>query len=334
LDFDEFCALMQSFDAVGAVARRRGSAYGLTPEQRGDYSDAEVVLLSHHFGIFDKDGSGGIDAKELRGALDALGFAVSPEKLRTLLTIADADRSGVVEFGEFAALMRRLGDGSLLLDALPNTGFSAREMQKHGVPLGRLNLAADFEKLQELGIGEYPPFLVDVQTAATEPEPSVYATFAGSTLAGTPYAGRAVKLCIRATELYPLTAPVAFFTCRLVHLNCDVRLDGTARPSQLLREWVSGASLEELLRRAHALLVEPDADLFHRAQAALRAPPSDTSGPPGMDLRCSRRASKFTADVGALFEQNRPAYDALVRIEAVKALEKWDAAPKPQIEPA
>ena len=55
--------------------------------------------------MFDADGNGTIDAKELKVAMRALGFNASKEDIRNLIKQVDADGSGVIEYPEFLNLM-------------------------------------------------------------------------------------------------------------------------------------------------------------------------------------------------------------------------------------
>ncbi len=57
--------------------------------------------MKHTFSYFDKNGDGQVDKKELKEALDKLGD-FSPLEVQAILTEADADKSGTVDFDEFA----------------------------------------------------------------------------------------------------------------------------------------------------------------------------------------------------------------------------------------
>lgn len=57
------------------------------------------------FDLFDADGSGTIDAKELKVAMRALGFEPKKEEIRKMIAEADRDGSGSVDFEEFLAMM-------------------------------------------------------------------------------------------------------------------------------------------------------------------------------------------------------------------------------------
>ena len=70
---------------------------GLAPEQ--------IEELKEAFNLFDVDGSGAIDYKELKAALKALNIKVPKEELRKMITDVDADASGSIEFPEFLKMM-------------------------------------------------------------------------------------------------------------------------------------------------------------------------------------------------------------------------------------
>jgi centrin-1 len=83
-----------------ATARRekaRDRRVGVTAEQIAEFREA--------FDLFDADGSGTIDLKEMRVAMKALGFSPSAEEVRKMISEVDADGSGMIDFEEFQALM-------------------------------------------------------------------------------------------------------------------------------------------------------------------------------------------------------------------------------------
>jgi Ca2+-binding EF-hand superfamily protein len=49
--------------------------------------------------------SGTIDLKELKAAMKALGFDLSKEEIKKMLSTVDADSSGEIDFDEFVQLM-------------------------------------------------------------------------------------------------------------------------------------------------------------------------------------------------------------------------------------
>mmetsp|Transcript_17058 Transcript_17058/g.48983 ORF Transcript_17058/g.48983 Transcript_17058/m.48983 type:complete len:175 (-) Transcript_17058:20-544(-) len=80
--------------------RKRGETTAikdLTEDQRQEIREA--------FDLFDADGSGTIDAKELKVAMRALGFEPKKEEIRQMIAQADTDGSGMIDYGEFEKLM-------------------------------------------------------------------------------------------------------------------------------------------------------------------------------------------------------------------------------------
>ena len=67
--------------------------------------------LREAFDLFDTDGSGSIDTKELQVALRALGFDSKKEKVRKMIADIDLDGSGNIDFEEFVEMMTgKMGD--------------------------------------------------------------------------------------------------------------------------------------------------------------------------------------------------------------------------------
>ncbi|TPX44814.1 hypothetical protein SeMB42_g03515 [Synchytrium endobioticum] len=69
----------------------------LTSEQKQEIREA--------FDLFDTDGSGTIDAKELKVAMRALGFEPKKEEIRKMIAEIDKNGSGAIDFAEFLELM-------------------------------------------------------------------------------------------------------------------------------------------------------------------------------------------------------------------------------------
>ena len=57
------------------------------------------------FDLFDTDGSGNIDPKELRAAMQSLGFEAKNQTIFQMISDLDRNRSGSIEFEEFLKLM-------------------------------------------------------------------------------------------------------------------------------------------------------------------------------------------------------------------------------------
>merc|ERR1719482_1891797 len=69
----------------------------LTAEQKAEVKEA--------FELFDTDGSGAIDAKELKIAMQALGFEPTSDEIAKMMKDIDADGNATVEFEEFLEMM-------------------------------------------------------------------------------------------------------------------------------------------------------------------------------------------------------------------------------------
>lgn len=69
----------------------------LTEEQKQEIKEA--------FDLFDTDGSGRIDAKELKVAMRALGFEPKKEEVKKMIAEVDKEGSGTIEFQDFLELM-------------------------------------------------------------------------------------------------------------------------------------------------------------------------------------------------------------------------------------
>merc|ERR1711918_109343 len=82
---------------VSRVASRMADQ--LTEEQRQQFKEA--------FQLFDADGTGSIDNKELGACLRALGQSPSDKELSTMIDEVDLDKSGTIDFGEFLLLLTR-----------------------------------------------------------------------------------------------------------------------------------------------------------------------------------------------------------------------------------
>ena len=70
----------------------------LTEEQRQEIKEA--------FDLFDTDGSGSIDAKELKVAMRALGFEPSKDEVKRMMAEADREGTGKIEYKDFLDLMQ------------------------------------------------------------------------------------------------------------------------------------------------------------------------------------------------------------------------------------
>lgn len=89
----------------GASHRRK-----LTYERPGLTSD-EVEEIREAFNLFDTDGSGTIDPRELKAAMQSLGFDNKNPTVYQMIADLDRELSSVIDFEEFLdAITRKLGD--------------------------------------------------------------------------------------------------------------------------------------------------------------------------------------------------------------------------------
>merc|ERR1719465_231259 len=80
--------------AAGRGGAQKSKKFELTEEQKQEIREA--------FDLFDTDGSGTIDAKELKVAMRALGFEPKKEEIKKMISDIDKDGSGTIEFEEFS----------------------------------------------------------------------------------------------------------------------------------------------------------------------------------------------------------------------------------------
>ena len=87
-----------------ASSLRRPPARGVR-KGRTELTEEQKQEVKEAFDLFDTDGSGSIDAKELKVAMRALGFEPKKEEVRRMIAEVDKDGSGTIEFPEFLDMM-------------------------------------------------------------------------------------------------------------------------------------------------------------------------------------------------------------------------------------
>ncbi|GMG99841.1 hypothetical protein Nepgr_001681 [Nepenthes gracilis] len=123
---------------TSSKAKPRGRSHGLTSQKKQEIKEA--------FDLFDTDGSGTIDAKELNVAMRALGFEMTPEQIDQMIADVDKDGSGAIDFGEFYHMMTaKMGERDTkeelmkafrIIDQDNNGKISASDIQKIAKELG------------------------------------------------------------------------------------------------------------------------------------------------------------------------------------------------------
>ncbi|KAM8799941.1 centrin-2 [Eudromia elegans] len=82
----------------GAAPRKKGSTkLELTEDQKQEIREA--------FDLFDADGTGNIDVKELKVAMRALGFEPKKEEIKKMISDIDKEGTGKISFNDFLAVM-------------------------------------------------------------------------------------------------------------------------------------------------------------------------------------------------------------------------------------
>ncbi len=75
------------------------------PRKRTELTEEQKQEIKEAFDLFDTDGSGTIDAKELKVAMRALGFEPKKDEIRKMIADVDRDGSGVIDFPDFLDMM-------------------------------------------------------------------------------------------------------------------------------------------------------------------------------------------------------------------------------------
>lgn len=83
----------------GGTSRKKASGpkFELTQEQKNDIKEA--------FDIFDNEGVGKIDTKDLKVAIRALGFEPKKEEIKKMIADIDVSGTGKLSFNDFMQLM-------------------------------------------------------------------------------------------------------------------------------------------------------------------------------------------------------------------------------------
>merc|ERR1712170_151133 len=84
----------------------RGGAKSFNAKKfRPGLTEDEVEEIKEAFDLFDTDGSGSIDPKELRAAMQSLGFEAKNQTIYQMINDLDKNKSGNIDFDEFLDMM-------------------------------------------------------------------------------------------------------------------------------------------------------------------------------------------------------------------------------------
>lgn len=87
------------------MARRVSQKRSAKTYERPGLSEEEVEEIREAFNLFDTDGSGTIDPKELKAAMQSLGFEAKNQTIYQMIGDIDKDGSGSIDFDEFLDMM-------------------------------------------------------------------------------------------------------------------------------------------------------------------------------------------------------------------------------------
>uniref|UniRef100_A0A3P9NLD3 Centrin, EF-hand protein, 2 n=1 Tax=Poecilia reticulata TaxID=8081 RepID=A0A3P9NLD3_POERE len=96
---------------LGATSAKRPSLQGPVPPPRKkttpkpELTEEQKQEIREAFELFDTDGSGYIDVKELKVAMRALGFEPKKEEIKKMIAEVDKDGTGKISFADFLAIM-------------------------------------------------------------------------------------------------------------------------------------------------------------------------------------------------------------------------------------
>ncbi|KAB0798836.1 hypothetical protein PPYR_06716 [Photinus pyralis] len=95
--------------AASQGATKKTSATGLNRNKKTgpkfELSDEQKTDIREAFDLFDTEGAGKIDTKELKVAIRALGFEPKKEEIKKMIADIDPDGTGKLSFEEFLQLM-------------------------------------------------------------------------------------------------------------------------------------------------------------------------------------------------------------------------------------
>lgn len=69
------------------------------------FSEKQLTNIREAFDLFDVDGTGKINTKELKVAIRAMGFEPKKEEIRSMLAEVDGGKNGKLSYEEFAKLI-------------------------------------------------------------------------------------------------------------------------------------------------------------------------------------------------------------------------------------
>jgi calcium-binding protein CML len=102
LAFPQFVAWLQKAQASDEFALLKAK---ITAQGNKALNNEQIARLKEVFDHFDEDGSGSIDAGELRNVFLSMGADATEQEMEEMIASVDDDGSGQIEFNEFMVLM-------------------------------------------------------------------------------------------------------------------------------------------------------------------------------------------------------------------------------------
>ncbi|XP_061341762.1 caltractin [Gastrolobium bilobum] len=132
---------------MSSLYRGESRRYNNKPRGRHHLTQQKKQEIKEAFELFDTDGSGNIDAKELNVAMRALGFEMTEEQINQMIADVDKDGSGSIDYDEFEHMMTaKIGERDTkeelmkafrIIDQDKNGKISASDIKRIAKELGQ-----------------------------------------------------------------------------------------------------------------------------------------------------------------------------------------------------
>uniref|UniRef100_A0A3Q2YL19 Centrin 4 n=1 Tax=Hippocampus comes TaxID=109280 RepID=A0A3Q2YL19_HIPCM len=86
-------------------ASRLMAVNGKKASSKIELSEEQKQEIKEAFDLFDSDGTGKIDVKELKVAMRALGFEPKKEEIKKMIADIDKEGSGTIDYSDFLSMM-------------------------------------------------------------------------------------------------------------------------------------------------------------------------------------------------------------------------------------
>ena len=87
------------------MASKKLSKFNAKKYERPGLTEDEIEEIKEAFDLFDTDGSGQIDPKELKAAMQSLGFEAKNQTIFQMISDLDKNKNGTIDFEEFLDMM-------------------------------------------------------------------------------------------------------------------------------------------------------------------------------------------------------------------------------------